>query len=86
MMVEEIEILDYHEKITTVRLDFAVHEEAVSRGMIEMTEPVGEAAVYSIDETGLVRTDTDHRDVANEPVQENTSDPLKKGNLLVCFE
>ncbi|WP_135825251.1 hypothetical protein [Halorussus ruber] len=85
VMVEKTELLDFHDEITTVRLDFAVHFEAVSGDGVVMTEPAGEAAVYAIDGTGLVRTATEYRGNIEGSIRKQTPDPLEDGTLLVCF-
>lgn len=85
VMIENTEIFDFHAEITTVRLDFSVHYEVVREGVIERTEPVGEAVVYAIDETGFIRTETDYRGNIEGPIREETPDPLKEGKLLGCF-
>lgn len=85
VMIENAEIFDFHDEITTVRLDFAVHYEVVHEDVIEMTEPVGETVVYAIDETGFIRTETDYRGDIEGAIQEGTPDPLRDGELLGCF-
>lgn len=85
--IEETEPLDFREGIATVRVDFSVHFAAVTGdGRVLMTEPVGEAAAYAVDETGIVRREAEYRDRIEGSVPENTPDPLAEPTrLLHCF-
>ena len=85
VMIEAVESFDFHDAIRTVRVDFAVHFVVVSDGGVVMTEPAGEAAVYGVDPTGLVRAVTAYRENIEDPVRDATPDPLQDGTLLVCF-
>lgn len=85
VMIEAVESFDFHDEIRTVRADFAVHFVVVSDDGVVMTEPAGEAAVYGVDPTGLVRAETTYRGNIAESVRDATPDPLQDGTLLVCF-
>lgn len=85
VMIESVESFGFHDEIRTVRVDFAVHFVVVSDGGVVMTEPAGEAAVYGVDPTGLVRAETAYRENIEDPVRDATPDPLQDGILLVCF-
>lgn len=85
VMVESVETFDFHDDIRTVRVDFAVHFVVVSDGGVVMTEPAGEAAVYGLDSSGLVRAETAYRGNVDGSVREATPDPIQDGTLLVCF-
>ncbi|MCH7660658.1 MAG: hypothetical protein IH933_08790 [Euryarchaeota archaeon] len=83
--IEETELFDYHEGIAVVRLDFLVDLSTYSEGRLATTEAFGEAAVYAVDETGLVRVATDSLYTYDNSDQQETPDPLRTGTLLVCF-
>lgn len=84
--IEETEPFDFHDDIATVRVDFSVHFAAVTNDGVLMTEPAGEAAVYAVDETGIVRTKAEYRDHVEGSLRENTPDPLEEATRpLHCF-
>lgn len=83
--IEETELFDFRDGIATARVDFSIHFAAVSGEKVVMTEPVGEAAAYAVDETGIVRTAAEYRDHVEGPVREHTPGPLEEGSLLHCF-
>lgn len=82
----ETEVYDDYDEIRVVRIDvlvdFATFDE--DRGLAS-TESLGEAAVYGIDETGLVRAATPHRRTIDGDVEAETPDPVEDGRLLACF-
>lgn len=85
VMTEEVELFERDGEIAIVRLDFAVHYVVVSDGGLVTTEPAGEAAVYAVDDTGLVRTDADYRGIVSGSIREETPDPLEEGTIVSCF-
>lgn len=80
---DETQVLDRDDEIAAVRIEFGVGLRIRSpRSDGSYSEDrLGEAAVYGIDETGVVRAETEY----DEAVPEETADPVADGELLQCF-
>lgn len=85
--VDDVDILDRHEGHKLTRIDYYEELETVTEeGEYEIGEGLA-AAAYAIDETGLVRAETRHRNVRDSgtSLRDATPDPIEEGQLVACF-
>ncbi|MCU4926224.1 hypothetical protein OB905_09540 [Halobacteria archaeon AArc-dxtr1] len=78
--------LEADDDIDRIRIEYTVGSSIVDRdgaGTVE-SDPYGDAAVYGVDETGVVRAEAEYYQTDDDD-EEETPDPVEEGDLLECF-
>ncbi|MCU4924522.1 hypothetical protein OB905_00790 [Halobacteria archaeon AArc-dxtr1] len=85
---DDTRILDLYPDITSIRIQYSTTVTRFEYDSHNLSEGHGPgAAVYGIDETGVVRTSTDpvHSDELDDLDPEDVPDPVDEGTLLECL-